>query len=72
MANHVYVAYLSEARARFIREIDPDARLFRPSVVADVHVKYLSSLQPRGDLSRRRRGGAHRHVERDVRVSRPR
>jgi len=47
MANHVYVAYLSEARARFIREIDPDARLFRPSVVADVHVKYLSSLQPR-------------------------
>src|SRR4029079_5155539 len=47
MANHVYVASLSEARSRFMREIDPDARLFRPSVVADVHVKYLSSLQPR-------------------------
>jgi acyl-CoA thioester hydrolase len=47
MANHVYVAYLSEARARWMREIDPDARLFRPSVVADVHVKYVSSLQAR-------------------------
>jgi acyl-CoA thioester hydrolase len=47
MGNHVYVAYLSEARARWMREIDPDGRLFRPSVVADVHVKYVSSLQPR-------------------------
>lgn len=47
MANHVYVAYISEARARLLRELDPDARLFRPSVVADVHVRYMSSLQPR-------------------------
>ena len=44
MANHVYVAYLSEARARLLRELDPDGRIFRPSVVADVHVKYVSSL----------------------------
>lgn len=47
MANHVYVAYLSEARARWMREIDPDGRHFRPSVVADVHVRYVSSLQAR-------------------------
>jgi YbgC/YbaW family acyl-CoA thioester hydrolase len=47
MANHVYVAYLSEARARWMRHLDPDGRLFRPSVVADVHVKYVSSLLPR-------------------------
>ena len=46
MANHVYVAYLSEARARWMRTRDPDGRLFRPSVVADVHVKYVSSLLP--------------------------
>lgn len=47
MANHVYVAYLSEARARLMRDLDPDGRVFRPSVVADVHVKYVSSLLPR-------------------------
>jgi acyl-CoA thioester hydrolase len=47
MANHAYVAYLSEARARWMRELDPDARLFRPSVVADVHVRYTSSLLAR-------------------------
>lgn len=47
MANHVYVAYLSEARARFMRELDPDGRIFRPSVVADVHVRYVSSLRAR-------------------------
>jgi acyl-CoA thioesterase FadM len=47
MANHVYVAYLSEARARWLREIDPDGRHFRPSVVADVHVRYTSSLVAR-------------------------
>jgi len=47
MANHVYVAYLSEARARWMREIDPDGRHFRPSVVADVHVRYVSSLVAR-------------------------
>jgi len=47
MANHVYVAYLSEARARWMRHLDPDGRLFRPSVVADVHVKYVSSLVAR-------------------------
>jgi acyl-CoA thioester hydrolase len=47
MANHVYVAYLSEARARWLRALDPDGRLFRPSVVADVHVRYVSSLLAR-------------------------
>jgi acyl-CoA thioester hydrolase len=47
MANHVYVAYVSEARARWFRAIDPDGRHFRPSVVADVHVRYVSSLQAR-------------------------
>ena len=47
MANHVYVAYLSEARARWIRALDPDGRHFRPSVVADVHVRYVSSLLAR-------------------------
>jgi len=47
MANHVYVAYLSEARARWVRAVDPDGRHFRPSVVADVHVKYVSSLLAR-------------------------
>lgn len=44
MANHVYVAYLSEARARWILTLDPDGRHFRPSVVADVHVRYVSPL----------------------------
>jgi len=44
MANHVYVAYLSEARARVLRALDPDGRWLRPSVVADVHVRYVSSL----------------------------
>jgi len=47
MANHVYVAYLSEARARWVRAVDPHGRHFRPSVVADVHVKYVSSLLAR-------------------------
>lgn len=44
MANHVYVAYLSETRARFMRSIDPDRRHLPPSVVADVHVAYASSI----------------------------
>jgi acyl-CoA thioester hydrolase len=47
MANHVYVAYLSEARARWMLARDSDGRLFRPSVVADVHVRYVSSLLAR-------------------------
>lgn len=47
MANHVYVAYLSEARARLVRALDPDGRWLRPSVVADVHVRYVSALLPR-------------------------
>lgn len=46
MANHVYIAYLSEARARFVRERDPQGGLLRPSVVADVHLRYVDSLQP--------------------------
>lgn len=44
MANHVYIAYLSEARARFMRERDPGGGVLRPSVVADVHLRYVSSL----------------------------
>src|SRR5262245_27229845 len=47
MANHVYVAYLSEARARVVRSLDPEGRRLRPSVVADVHVRYVSSLLAR-------------------------
>ena len=46
MANHVYIAYLSEARARFMRERDPRGDLLRSSVVADVHLRYVDSLQP--------------------------
>lgn len=46
MANHVYVAYLSEARARLLRALDPGRRHFLPSVVADVHVRYRDALQP--------------------------
>ena len=46
MANHVYIAYLSEARARFIRERDTQGGLLRPSVVADVHLRYVDALQP--------------------------
>ena len=30
-----------------LRALDPDGRLFRPSVVADVHVHYVSSLLAR-------------------------
>lgn len=46
MANHVYVAYLSEARARLLRRLDPERRHFIPSVVADVHLRYVDSLLP--------------------------
>ena len=50
MANHVYVAYLSEARARFMRElVIPDGHLM-PSVVAEVRCRYLSSLLPREEF----------------------
>ena len=45
MANHVYVAYLSEARARMLRRLDPEYRILLPSVVADVHLAYRSSLE---------------------------
>ncbi len=44
MANHVYVAYLSEARAGLLRRLDPDHRVLLPSVVADVHLAYESPL----------------------------
>jgi acyl-CoA thioester hydrolase len=44
MANHVYVAYLSEARARFLRRFESSACSLRPSVVAEVRWSYLSSL----------------------------
>jgi acyl-CoA thioester hydrolase len=44
VANHVYVAYLSEARARFMRAFDGDEVGFRPSVVAEVRCRYRSPL----------------------------
>jgi acyl-CoA thioester hydrolase len=46
MANHVYVAYLSEARARFLRSLPEPLDALRPSVVAEVRLTYLSSLLP--------------------------
>ncbi|HZR83890.1 MAG TPA: thioesterase family protein [Candidatus Binatia bacterium] len=44
MANHVYVAYLSEARARFLSGFEGEAGTLRPSVVAEVGCTYLSPL----------------------------
>ena len=44
VANHVYVAYLSEARARFMRAIDGGGPGFRPSVVAEIRCRYRSPL----------------------------
>ena len=50
MANHVYVAYLSEARARYIFHLAEAARWMIPSVVADVQCAYRSPLLPREDF----------------------
>jgi acyl-CoA thioester hydrolase len=47
MANHVYVAYLSEARARFMRSFDDAEASLLPSVVAEVRCRYLSPLAAR-------------------------
>jgi acyl-CoA thioester hydrolase len=44
VANHVYVAYLSEARARFMRAFDGAEVGFKPSVVAEIRCRYLSPL----------------------------
>jgi acyl-CoA thioesterase FadM len=46
MANHVYVAYLAEARAQFMRAFD-DSVALQPSVVAEVRCQYLSPLLAR-------------------------
>lgn len=44
VANHVYVAYLSEARARFMRAFEGGETAFRPSVVAEMRCRYRSPL----------------------------
>ena len=44
VANHVYVAYLSEARARFMRAFEDGETAFRPSVVAEMRCRYRSPL----------------------------
>jgi len=44
VANHVYVAYLSEARARFMRAFDRGGPGFKPSVVAEIRCRYRSPL----------------------------
>jgi acyl-CoA thioester hydrolase len=44
VANHVYVAYLSEARARFMRAFESGETAFRPSVVAEMRCRYRSPL----------------------------
>lgn len=44
VANHVYVAYLSEARARFMRVFEDGETAFRPSVVAEIRCQYRSPL----------------------------
>lgn len=44
VANHVYVAYLSEARARFMRAFEGTETAFRPSVVAEMRCRYRSPL----------------------------
>lgn len=46
VANHVYVAYLSEARARYVRALDDGAEGLRPSVVAEMRCRYASPLLP--------------------------
>jgi len=44
VANHIYVAYLSEARARFMRAFDDGGPGFKPSVVAEMRCRYRSPL----------------------------
>lgn len=44
VANHVYVAYLSEARARFMRAFEGGGTAFKPSVVAEMRCRYRSPL----------------------------
>jgi acyl-CoA thioester hydrolase len=46
MANHIYVAYLSDARGHFLRTFEQTAEGLHPSVVADVRCSYVSSLLP--------------------------
>lgn len=46
VANHVYVAYLSEARARFMRALDRQSAGLLPSVVAEIRCRYVSPLAP--------------------------
>ena len=46
VANHVYVAYLSEARARYMRGLGGLESGLMPSVVAEVRCRYLSPLLP--------------------------
>jgi acyl-CoA thioester hydrolase len=46
VANHVYVAYFSEARARFMRALDRDGAGLLPSVVAEMRCRYVSPLLP--------------------------
>lgn len=46
VANHVYVAYLSEARARFMRAFEDGEVGFRPAVVAEIRCRYRSPLLP--------------------------
>ena len=44
VANHVYVAYLSEARARFMRAFEAEGEGFIPGVVAEIRCRYRSPL----------------------------
>jgi acyl-CoA thioester hydrolase len=46
MANHIYVAYLSETRGRFLQEQSRSVDGLHPSVVAEVRCSYVSSLLP--------------------------
>ena len=46
MANHVYVAYLSETRGRFLHEGGRSVEGLHPSVVAEIRCSYVSSLLP--------------------------
>ncbi len=47
VANHVYVAYLSEARSRLLARFEGGEETLRPSVVAEVRCRYLDPLGPR-------------------------
>jgi len=74
VANHVYVAYLSEARARFMRAVDDGGPGFRPSVVAEMRCRYRSPLSRTATASRcwstRPRGTRARFPRKFDRVSR--